>query len=61
MANAIYDYCARFNVSAIKGNPETLRRFVRVKALEFGMAYADDIRECLNNETIDAVINMLRK
>lgn len=61
MATKIYNYCARFNISAIKGNPETLRRFVRVKALEFGMENADDIGQCLNEVTINTVINMLRK
>lgn len=61
MATKIYNYYARFNISAIKGNPETLRRFVRVKALEFGMENVDDIGQCLNNETINEVVNMLRR
>lgn len=62
MANKIYSYCSKFPaVSAISGNYEALRRFVKIKALDFGICNDEDIQSCLNEETINAVINMLRQ
>ena len=61
MAKKIYNYCSQFPiVHSISGNHEALRRFVKVKALEVGMDNAN-IESCLDEETIEAVVDMLRK
>lgn len=62
MANKIYSYCSKFPaVSAISGDYEVLRRFVKIKALDFGICNDEDIQSCLNDETINTVVNMLRQ
>ena len=60
MAREIYKYCLRYKIAAISGNSEALRRFVKVKALEYGIDNAN-IEKCLDEETIEAVVDMLRK
>ena len=60
MAREIYRYCLRYKLSIISGDSVALRRFVKVKALEVGMDNAN-IESCLDEETIEAVVDMLRK
>lgn len=61
MAKKIYNYCSQFPiVHSISGNRDTLRRFVRVKAMEFCFDNTEDLNSCLSEVTINEVIDMLR-
>lgn len=61
MATKIFMYCKQFPVSVLSLDNAALRRFVKVKALEFGMDNSEDINVCLSDANINAVINMLKE
>ena len=60
MATKIFMYC-KFPVSILSWDSAAIRRFVKVKALEFGMDNSEDINVCLSEENVNAVINMLKE
>lgn len=58
MAREIFNFCQNYSfISQISDNA-TLRRAVRIAAMEFAIEKGKAIDECLNSETINEVIGI---
>lgn len=60
MAQKIFTYCRNSpEIPAIANDREALQRLVKLKAMEYGIDNAANFDECLNNGTINEVMNLI--